>query len=172
MARPPRGRSWRALSRASGCGAVAPLLQATQHGADRFSGRRRSSRCRVRREHGAAGRQRHGLHKVRIQFERKMAGAPQARANNCLGSLLELRPLSLLGEERWLSYLNAGMRGDDRPCKPFDRHGPNLGEARALQTGRPRVRAFGVRGRSASGTHCGVARCCGTLAISCEPERP
>jgi hypothetical protein len=25
---------------------------------------------------------------------------------------------------------------------------------------RPRLKAFGLRGRSASGTHCGVARCC------------
>src|SRR5215831_1292257 len=56
-------------------------------------------------------RQGHGLHTVRIQSQRKMAGAPQARANNCLGSLLELRSLSLLGEERWLSYLNAGAVG-------------------------------------------------------------
>jgi hypothetical protein len=28
------------------------------------------------------------------------------------------------------------------------------------QTGRPRLRAFGVRGRSASGTDCRIARCC------------
>ena len=63
-----------------------------------------------------------GFIKSEYSLSGKLLEAPQARANNCLGSLLELRPLSLLGEERWLSYLYAGavgMRGDDRPCKPF-----------------------------------------------------
>jgi hypothetical protein len=50
-----------------------------------------------------------------IQFEYSLSGKwlelLRRRANNCLGSLLELRSLSLLGEERWLSYLNAGAVG-------------------------------------------------------------
>ena len=37
---------------------------------------RRPGRCRLRQEHGAAGRQRHRLHSVRIQLEREMAGDP------------------------------------------------------------------------------------------------
>ena len=48
-----------------------------------------------------------GFIKSEYSLSGKLLEAPQARANNCLGSLLELRPLSLLGEERWLSYLNA-----------------------------------------------------------------
>ena len=48
------------------------------HRADRVPGRRRSGRRRLRREPGAAGRQRHRLHDVRIQHGREMAGAAQA----------------------------------------------------------------------------------------------
>ena len=40
--------------------------------------RRRSGRRRLRRQPGAAGRQRHRFHAVRIQPEREMAGAAQA----------------------------------------------------------------------------------------------
>ena len=48
------------------------------HRADRVRDRRRSGRRRLRRQPGAAGRQRHRLHAVRIQLEREMAGAAQA----------------------------------------------------------------------------------------------
>ena len=48
------------------------------HRADRVRQRRRSGRRRLRQQPGAAGRQRHRLHAVRIQPERKMAGAAQA----------------------------------------------------------------------------------------------
>ena len=48
------------------------------HRADRVSGLRRSGRRRRRREPGAAGRQRHWIHVLRIQPEREMAGAAQA----------------------------------------------------------------------------------------------
>ena len=48
------------------------------HRADRVPGRRRSGRRRLRRQPGAAGRQRHRVHVVRIQHGREMAGAAQA----------------------------------------------------------------------------------------------
>ena len=48
------------------------------HRADRVPDRRRSGRRRLRRQPGAAGRQRHRFHAVRIQLEREMAGAAQA----------------------------------------------------------------------------------------------
>ena len=48
------------------------------HRADRVRGRRRSGRRRLRRQPGAAGRQRHRFHAVRIRHEREMAGAAQA----------------------------------------------------------------------------------------------
>ena len=47
------------------------------HRADRVSSRRRSGRRRLRRQPGAAGRQRHRVHGIRIQPEREMAGAAQ-----------------------------------------------------------------------------------------------
>ena len=62
---------------ASGASAVAPLLQATRTVPIVFVQCRRSGRRRLRREPGAAGRQRHRLHPVRIQLEREMAGAAQ-----------------------------------------------------------------------------------------------
>ena len=48
------------------------------HRADCVPGRRRSGRRRLRRQPGAAGRQRHRLHAVRIRPGREMAGAAQA----------------------------------------------------------------------------------------------
>src|SRR5262249_51971724 len=42
---------------------------------DRVRDRHRSSRCGFRRKSGAAGRKCHGVHPVRIQHEREMAGA-------------------------------------------------------------------------------------------------
>ena len=50
---------------------VAPLLQATRTVPIVFVHRPRSGRRRLRRQPGAAGRQRHRLHAVRIQLERK-----------------------------------------------------------------------------------------------------
>ena len=47
------------------------------HRADRVPGRRRSGRGRLRRQPGAAGRQRHRFHELRIQPERQMAGTAQ-----------------------------------------------------------------------------------------------
>ena len=47
------------------------------HRADRVPDRRRSGRRRLRRQPGAAGRQRHRFHEFRIQPERQMAGAAQ-----------------------------------------------------------------------------------------------
>ena len=58
----------------AGRGAVAA---GDPHRADRVRGRRRSGRRRLRREPGAAGRQRHRLYAVRIRHEREMAGAAQ-----------------------------------------------------------------------------------------------
>ena len=46
--------------------------------ADRVRDRSRSGRCGLRREPGAAGRQRHRLHGVRIRHRRQMAGTAQA----------------------------------------------------------------------------------------------
>ena len=48
------------------------------HRADRVHGRRRSGRRRLRRQPGAAGRQRHRFHDFRIQHGREMAGTAQA----------------------------------------------------------------------------------------------
>ena len=56
------------------CGAVAP---GDPHRADRIRDRPRSGRRRLRREFVAAGRQRHRLYDVRIQFVREMAGTAQ-----------------------------------------------------------------------------------------------
>ena len=58
----------------TGCGIAA----GDPHGADRVRGRWRSGRRRLRRQHGAAGRQRHRISSVRIQHGREMAGAAQA----------------------------------------------------------------------------------------------
>ena len=56
----------------------APLLQATRTVPIVFRGRCRSGRRRLRRQPGAAGRQRHRFYALRIQHEREMAGAAQA----------------------------------------------------------------------------------------------
>ena len=56
---------------------VAALLAGDPHRADRVRPGRRSGRRRLRRKPGAAGRQRHRLHPVRIRLEREMAGAAQ-----------------------------------------------------------------------------------------------
>ena len=82
---------------ASGSSTVGPLLQATRDGADRVSDRRRSGRCRLRRQPGAAGRQCHRFPPVRIQPGREMAGAAQAgrarrdASGGTSGSRLSLR---------------------------------------------------------------------------------
>ena len=47
------------------------------HRTGRVPGRRRSGRRRLRRQPGAAGRQRHRFHELRIQPERQMAGTAQ-----------------------------------------------------------------------------------------------
>ena len=62
--------------------------------ADRVRRRRRSGRRRLRREPGAAGRQRHRLHAVRVQPECEMAGAAQGdRAErDARGSAAGCRP--------------------------------------------------------------------------------
>ena len=62
---------------AHGATTVGPLLRGDPHRADRVPGRRRSGRRRLRRQPGAAGRQRHRFPRVRIQPEREMAGAAQ-----------------------------------------------------------------------------------------------
>ena len=63
-------RSRRTSSVASSTPAIAPLLAGDPHRADRVRDGRRSGRRRLRREPGAAGRQRHRLH----QFEYGMSG--------------------------------------------------------------------------------------------------
>ena len=63
---------------AAGSPTVGALLQATRTVPIVFATSRRSGRRRLRRQPGAAGRQRHRLHAVRIQLGRKMAGAAQA----------------------------------------------------------------------------------------------
>ena len=63
---------------AHGHSTVAAVAAGDPHRADRVRDRRRSGRRRLRRQPGAAGRQRHRLHAVRIQHEREMAGAAQA----------------------------------------------------------------------------------------------
>ena len=54
----------------------APLQQATRNVPIVFA-IVRSGRCRLCREPGAAGRQYHGVHELRVRAERKMAGAAQ-----------------------------------------------------------------------------------------------
>ena len=62
----------------AGTGAtVTPLQQATRTVPIVFAQSHRSGRRRQYRDTGAAGRQRHRLHPVRIQLERQMAGAAQ-----------------------------------------------------------------------------------------------
>ena len=56
---------------------VVPLLQATRTIPIVFVTCRRSGRRRLRRKPGAAGRQRHRVHLVRIRHQREMAGAAQ-----------------------------------------------------------------------------------------------
>jgi hypothetical protein len=53
------------------------------HRADRVPARRRSGRCRPRRQPGPAGRQRHWFPVVRIRHEREMAGVAQADRTGC-----------------------------------------------------------------------------------------
>jgi hypothetical protein len=53
------------------------VIAGDAHGADCVREYRRPGRRRLRREHGAARRQRHRFHPVRIQFEREMAGTSQ-----------------------------------------------------------------------------------------------
>ena len=55
-----------------------PLQQATRTVPIVFAADYRSGRRRLRRQPGAAGRQRHRFHDVRIQHQREMAGAAQA----------------------------------------------------------------------------------------------
>ena len=62
---PPAARPWR------------PLQQATRTVPIVFVTGRRSGRRRLRREPGAAGRQRHRVYPVRIRHQREMAGAAQ-----------------------------------------------------------------------------------------------
>ena len=54
------------------------VITGDAHLADRVYQRHRSGRRRLRREHVAAGWQRHRLYSVRVQPERQMAGAAQA----------------------------------------------------------------------------------------------
>ena len=63
---------------AHGASTVGAVAAGDPHRADRVRGRRRSGRRRLRRQPGAAGRQRHRFHDFRIQHEREMAGAAQA----------------------------------------------------------------------------------------------
>ena len=62
---------------ATGTAAVAALQQATRTVPIVFVDRRRSGRRRLRREPGAAGRQRHRLYMFEYGIEREMAGAAQ-----------------------------------------------------------------------------------------------
>ena len=70
-------RSRRTSSWPLAAATVAAVAAGDPHRADRVRERRRSGRRRLRRQPGAAGRQRHRLHAVRIQHEREMAGAAQ-----------------------------------------------------------------------------------------------
>ena len=65
---------------AHGAATVASVAAGDPHRADRVRDRRRSGRRRLRRQPGAAGRQRHRFHDFRIQHRREMAGAAQARS--------------------------------------------------------------------------------------------
>ena len=56
---------------------VAAVAAGDPHRADRVRECRRSGRRRLRRELGAAGRQRHRFHCVRIRHQREMAGVAQ-----------------------------------------------------------------------------------------------
>ena len=62
---------------ATGSAAVSAVAAGDPHRPDRVRARRRSGRRRLCREPGAAGRQRHRLHHLRIRHRRKMAGAAQ-----------------------------------------------------------------------------------------------
>ena len=57
---------------------VAAVAAGDPHRADRVRERPRSGRRRLRREPGAARRQRHRLYRVRIRHQREMAGTAQA----------------------------------------------------------------------------------------------
>ena len=76
-----RGGTGRARAgRSSSPAATAPVeavQRANPHHPDRVCGGDRSGRRRFGRQPGAAGRQRHRLHAVRIQPEREMAGAAE-----------------------------------------------------------------------------------------------
>ena len=70
-------RSRRTSSWPLAASTVGPLLQATRTVPIVFAVSHRSGRRRLRRELGAAGRQRHRVYHVRIRHEREMAGAAQ-----------------------------------------------------------------------------------------------
>ena len=64
-----------------------PITASEPRGANRVCSRARSGRCRLRRELGAAGRQRHGPYVDRSRHEREVVGAAQrAHANHDKGS--------------------------------------------------------------------------------------
>ena len=116
---------------------TATLQQIDPHVADRDGPGRRSGRLRLHQEHGAAGRQHHRLHTVRIQPGRQMVRAAQGgRAASCAR---RCRP----GGDR------PGRRrpvGGDRRRRGAARRGaePDRSEPRAITEG-DRV---GIRARS------------------------
>ena len=74
---------------------VAAVATGDPHRADRVRAGHRSGRCRLRREPGAAGRQRHRFHPLRIWHQREMAGAAQRdrAARDTSGGPSRSRPL-------------------------------------------------------------------------------
>ena len=60
-----------------------PVATGDPHRADRVRDHRRSGRRRLRREPGAAGRQRHWLLEVRVRHECEMAGTAQRDRAGC-----------------------------------------------------------------------------------------
>ena len=67
---------------AGGTSSRGAIAAGDPHRADRVHARHRSGRRRLRRQLGAAGRERHRFHVIRIQHSREMAGAAQA---DCAG---------------------------------------------------------------------------------------
>ena len=72
------------------------------HRADRIRAGRRSGRRWLRREPGAAGRQRHRFYLLRIRHEREMAGAAQSRSRRGVTRVAVLRdPADPAGTGQW-----------------------------------------------------------------------
>ena len=117
------------------------------HRADRVRAGRRSGRRRLRRQPGAAGRQRHRLHAFEYGIEREMAGTAQG---------------DRAGRDASGGLRDPGHHRRDRPVAPIQSVAPSLGRG-----GEPGQRAR-CRARSSAPSRHSRARSNGGLIVTGE----